>query len=247
MIYGYCRVSTTKQNITRQIENIKAEYPTAIITQEKYSGRKTAEEREKFNRLLKKVQTGDTIVFDSVSRMSRNAEDGIKLYMELYEKGINLVFLKEPYINTSTYKHALQGSIETVGNEIADIYIKATNEVLKLLATQQIKQAFEQSQKEVDDLRQRTKEGLRVAKSKGKTLGVHKGETFETKKSKTAKKQIEKHSKDFFGTLNDSDCIKLCGISRNTFYKYKRELMEKNRMLKGQMIFKNEKESEKNE
>lgn len=74
-----------------------------------------------------------------------------------------------------------------------------------------------------------------------------KGETFETKKSKTAKKQIEKHSKDFFGTLNDSDCIKLCGISRNTFYKYKRELMEKNRMLKGQMIFKNEKESEKNE
>lgn len=233
MIYGYCRVSTIKQNITRQIENIKAEYPTAIITQEKYSGRKTAEEREKFHHLLKKVQTGDTIVFDSVSRMSRNAEDGIKLYMELYDKGVNLVFLKEPYINTSTYKQALQGSIANVGNEIADIYINATNEVLKLLATQQIKQAFEQSEKEVEDLRQRTREGLRVAKSEGKSLGVHKGESFETKKSKTAKKQIEKYSKDFYGSLNDVDCIKICGISRNTYYKYKKELFEINKNKKG--------------
>ena len=30
-IYGYCRISTAKQSIDRQIRNIKAEYPTAHI------------------------------------------------------------------------------------------------------------------------------------------------------------------------------------------------------------------------
>lgn len=238
MIYGYCRVSTKKQNITRQIENIKAEYPTAIITQEKYSGKKTAEERKKFNRLLKKVQTGDTIVFDSVSRMSRKAEDGIKIYMELYEKGVDLVFLKEPYINTATYKAELSScKIERTGDDV-DILLNAVEEYLKRIAKRQIMQAFEQAEKEVDDLRERTKEGLRVAKSRGKKLGVHKGETFETKKSKIAKQKIEKRSRDFFGDLNDTECMKLCGISRNTFYKYKRELAEKHRMLAGQTMMK---------
>ena len=30
-IYGYCRISTAKQSIDRQIRNIKAAYPTAHI------------------------------------------------------------------------------------------------------------------------------------------------------------------------------------------------------------------------
>ena len=37
--------------------------------------------------------------------MSRNADDGFKLYEQLYNKGVNLVFLKEPHINTETYTH----------------------------------------------------------------------------------------------------------------------------------------------
>ena len=37
-IYGYCRISTAKQSIERQIRNIKAEYPTAHIVQEAYTG-----------------------------------------------------------------------------------------------------------------------------------------------------------------------------------------------------------------
>ena len=45
-------------------------------------------------KLLKIVRAGDTIVFDSVSRMSRNAETGFQIYQELYDKGVELVFLK---------------------------------------------------------------------------------------------------------------------------------------------------------
>ena len=111
---------------------------------EAYTGTKI-EGRKEFHKLKSIVKPGDTIVFDSVSRMSRDADEGIKLYMEWFDKGINLVFLKESYINTDVYRTSIQQTIEATGNEIADIYIEATNKVIKLLAEQQIRKAFEQS------------------------------------------------------------------------------------------------------
>ena len=68
-IYGYCRISTPKQSIERQIRNILSAYPEAIIYQEVYTGKKLYERKE-FEKLLSRVKKGDTIVFDSVSRMS---------------------------------------------------------------------------------------------------------------------------------------------------------------------------------
>lgn len=224
-IYGYARISTSKQNIDRQIRNIKNEYPTAIIYQEVFTGTKTLS-RKKWQQLLKIVRTGDTIVFDSVSRMSRDADSGIQLYLELFDKGINLVFIKEHYIDTDTYRKAITESINTTGNEIADIYIEATNKVIKLLATKQIRQAFEQAEKEVTDLHQRTKEGIETARLAGKQIGLKKGTKLTTQKSIVTKEKILTYSKDFHGTLNDTDCIKLLGVARNTFYKYKAELKE---------------------
>ena len=224
-IYGYARISTSKQNIDRQIRNIKNEYPTAIIYQEVFTGTKTLS-RKKWQQLLKIVRTGDTIIFDSVSRMSRDADSGIQLYLELFDKGINLVFIKEHYIDTDTYRKAITESINTTGNEIADIYIEATNKVIKLLATKQIRQAFEQAEKEVTDLHQRTKEGIETARLAGKQIGLKKGTKLTTQKSIVTKEKILTYSKDFHGTLNDTDCIKLLGVARNTFYKYKAELKE---------------------
>ena len=62
MIYGYCRISTNKQNIDRQIRNILKAYPKAEIWQETYTGTKT-DGRKKFEHLLKIIQSGDVIVF----------------------------------------------------------------------------------------------------------------------------------------------------------------------------------------
>ena len=90
MIYGYCRISTNKQNIERQIRNIIKAYPKAEIWQETYTGTKT-DGRKKFEQLLKIIQSGDVIVFDSVSRMSRNAEVGFQIYQELFGMGVELV------------------------------------------------------------------------------------------------------------------------------------------------------------
>lgn len=222
MEYGYCRISTKQQSIERQVRSIVAAYPNALILQEAYTGTKM--DRPEWQKLVKRIKPGDTIIFDSVSRMSRNADDGIKTYLELMDKGVNLVFIKEGYINTDTYKSAVSQSIAATGNEIADIYIEATNKVIQLLAETQIRKAFEQSEKEVEDLHQRTKEGIETARLNGKQIGQRRGTTLVTKKSIEAKEVIRKHSKDFGGSLNDVDCMKLSGLSRNTYYKYKKEL-----------------------
>lgn len=223
-IYGYCRISTKQQSIERQIRNIKELYKNAVIVEEVYTGTKTIG-REKFNNLIKKVQEGDIIVFDSVSRMSRNADEGFTLYQELYNKGIELVFLKEPHINTETYKKALNTNITMTGTNI-DYILKGVNEYLLALAKEQIKLAFEQSEKEVTDLRQRTKEGIQTARLNGKQIGQKKGAKFETKKSVKMKEEIKKYSKDFDGSLKDVDVMKLTGLARNTYYKYKKELIQ---------------------
>ena len=222
MIYGYCRISTGKQNIERQIRNILKCYPDAIIKQEVYTGTKT-DGRKVFEQLLKIVRSGDTIVFDSVSRMSRNAEIGFQVYQELYDKGIELVFLKEPHINTETYKKALSNNIAMTGTK-TDIILKAINEYLMELAKEQIQLAFEQSEKEVADLHQRTKEGIETARLNGKQIGQKSGSTLTTKKSIEAKQGILKYAKSFGGSLTDAECMKLLGIAKNTYYKYKAQL-----------------------
>ena len=223
-IYGYCRISTHKQSIERQIRNIRSKHPKAIIFQEVYTGTKT-DGRKKWEQLLRIVKPGDTIVFDSVSRMSRNAAEGFATYQELFDNGIELEFLKEPHINTAVYKKALNNHIAMTGTK-TDIILKAVNEYLMELAKEQIIIAFEQAEKEVTDLHQRTREGIETARLEGKQIGQRPGAKLTTKKSIAAKADIEKYSKDFNGTLTDAECMRMIGIARNTYYKYKKEMLE---------------------
>lgn len=229
MTYGYARISTKQQSIDRQTRNIKAAYPDAHVEEEAYTGTKI--DRPVFDKLLKQIdkdlEKGKpvTLVFDSVSRMSRNAEDGYKLYQKLYGKGVNLVFLKEPHINTATYDKAKQNSIPTTGTKF-DKVIEAINDYIADLAKEQIELAFAQAQKEVDDLHERTREGIQTARLNGKQIGGKTGAKLNIKKAAPAKAIIKQHSKDFGGTLNDAECMKLAGLARNTYYKYKRELKE---------------------
>lgn len=231
MIYGYCRISTLKQSLERQVRNIQHYCPDAVIIQEIYTG--TKQNRPEWDRLCKKLLSDDTVVFDSVSRFSRNATEGFNLYKELYSKGINLVFLKEPHINTDTYKQTLDRQIQLAinsGDSAADKLISsiadALNEYMMSLAQRQIQLAFEQSQKEVDDLHSRTSEGMKASGAGEKIRQSRTGKTFSTNKSKQAKLKILEHSNSFKGTLGDKDLQALTGISRNSFYKYKAELKE---------------------
>lgn len=223
MVYGYARISTAKQDIKRQIRNIYAVEPSAKIYQEVFTGTKTTGRKE-LKKLLDNVAAGDTIIFDSVSRMSRNADEGFLLYKKLYDDGIDLVFINEPYINTSVYRDATQLLVPMTGTDV-DLILNGVNDYLIKLAEQQIKIAFEQSQKERDDLSERTKQGLVTAKQNGKSLGRKKGTRVNTKKSDLCKKKMREHCKAFGGGVTDKDMIAMLKIDKNTYYKYKKELM----------------------
>lgn len=234
VIYGYCRISTSKQNIERQVRNILSVYPDAIIVKEVFTGTKF-QGRKELDKILKKIKPTDKIVFDSVSRMSRNADEGCEEYERLYNDDITLEFLKERHINTEVYKQALQRQIDltfNTGNHATDKFfntmIDAMNDLMMDLAKQQVRLAFEQAEKEVTDLRQRTTEGIVTARLNGKQIGQKKGAVLTTKKSTAAKEVIKKHNKDFGGSLSNEDTWKLAGISKMTFYKYKKELLSNN-------------------
>ena len=179
--------------------------------------------RPEWGKLKKVLRPGDICVFDSVSRMSRTADEGYEEYERLYNEGISLVFLKESHINTATYKSALENSIGLTGTSV-DYILEGVNRYLLSLAKEQIKLAFEQSQKEVDDLRQRTREGIETARLAGKQIGGVQGRLLITKKSVIAKEIITRHAKDFGGTLSDAEVMTLAGVSHNSYYKYKREI-----------------------
>lgn len=239
-IYGYARISTKKQSIERQVRNIHAEYKEALIVRETFTG--TSINRPEFEKLLKLVKEGDTIIFDSVSRMSRNADEGFTLYQELYNKGVNLIFLKEPHINTSTYRSEIEKTkrinttVNTGDNDtdtLAMSILHAISIYMFNLAKKQIELAFTQSEKEVQDLRQRTREGIETARRAGKQIGGHKeGVKMVVKKEAPVKSLIRKHSKDFDGHLKDSEVIAIINatgglhVARNTYYKYKSTLAQ---------------------
>ena len=222
-VFAYCRVSTVKQSIERQIRNAKAEYPDAIIVTDEYTGTKL--DRPGWMKLYKQLNPGDTVVFDQVSRMSRDADEGFRIYEELYNMGVNLIFLKEPHINTATYKKAMETGVPLTGTNV-DFILEGVNKYLMSLAKEQIRLAFLQAEKEVEDLHQRTREGIETARLNGKQIGQKKGAKLTTKKSIAAKEIIRKRSKDFEGNLPDVDVIKLIGCNRGSYYKYKREMRE---------------------
>ena len=243
-IYGYCRISTPKQNIDRQVRNILKAFPDAIIIQETFTGA-IFQGRKELEKLLRIIQAGDTIIFDSVSRMSRNADDGFRLSEQLYNKGVNLVFLKEPHINTETYRKTLNEKKISLnlnsGDEATDKLMKsildALNDYIMTLVRQQIKLAFIQSQKEVDDLHQRTREGIETARRNGKQIGQQQGRKLKVRKKSPVQELILKYSKNFNGSNSDREVIAIINssanpddkskklhVSINTFYKYKSEL-----------------------
>ncbi|MFJ8264190.1 recombinase family protein [Rummeliibacillus sp. NPDC094406] len=149
-IYSYIRVSSVDQNESRQIESMKAlgiDKENMFI--DKMSGKNT--DRPKYQKLKGAVQEGDTVVFDSITRLSRDYEDIKEEYQFYLKKGVFLEFIKEPILNTP--KEKVDDIVQVA---LADV-------ILSLLA------AF--AQKEREDIKLRQAEGIAIAKAKGKYKG----------------------------------------------------------------------------
>ncbi|KIF54089.1 recombinase family protein [Vibrio owensii] len=219
MKYGYARVSTKKQNLERQLYNLQ-EVSVDSIYAEKFTGTNT--NRPEWVKLLKRVQSGDTIVFDSVSRMSRNASEGIKQYFDLLERGVTLEFIKEPHINTATFGDSLKAtaSITADDKDLDSTILEGVRQYMVKLAERQIAIAFDQSEKEAADIKQRVVEGLaRSEKKAGRPKG-----TPASNKLAVPESQIRKHYKGFNGTLNKAELAKMLQVSRPTLNKFLTEM-----------------------
>lgn len=224
-VYSYIRVSTKKQSLERQRQNIESAYPDEVIIfyQEKESGKNN--DRPVWKKLQSVLKDGDKVIFDSVSRMSRDAEEGTKTYFELVDRGVSLYFVNEPYINSDTYRANCQDKLQMTGTDEDEIF-KGINAYFRKLAARQIRIAFDQAEKEGRDISKRVRDGMVASGAAEKISETRTGRTYETAKAKLAKSQILELSKDFNGTLNDTAVMKYTKISRNSFYKYKRELQE---------------------
>lgn len=229
-IYGYCRVSTEHQSLARQERNILSEFPNATIVKEKFTG--TTMERPVWTRLVKVdsngkglLSAGDTVVFDSVSRMARTAEDGFRAYMDLYKRGVNLVFIKERHIDTAVLDNASKKAIELTNDKKLNFIIDGVNKCLEAYSEELIEVAFRQSEKEVEDTRERIKEGILTRKLAGKQVGRKQGAGFTTKKEIRNLRNIKKYSKQFGGSLTDNELAKMLGIDRRTVAKYRNNIL----------------------
>ena len=99
MIYGYARVSTQEQELGRQLD-ILNKMGAELIIEEKESG-KNIDDRPKFKALLELLQEGDTLIVESISRLSRSVYDFLTVIRELDSKGVTVISAKEN-IDTST-------------------------------------------------------------------------------------------------------------------------------------------------
>lgn len=148
--YSYVRVSSIDQNESRQIESMKKLGVTKEnVFIDKLSGKNT--DRPQYQALKEKVVEGDTIIFDSITRLSRNYYDIKDEYQYYLKLGVFLEFIKEPMLNTPKEKV----------NDIVQIAL--ADVILSLLS------AF--AQKEREDIKIRQAEGIAIAKVKGKFKG----------------------------------------------------------------------------
>lgn len=103
--FGYARVSTNDQNLDRQLDMLQnqAGIPREDIFCDKISG--STLNRPAFDELQKVLRTGDKIVSESLSRISRSTKDLLNTIESWQNKGITYVSLKENIdFSTSTGK-----------------------------------------------------------------------------------------------------------------------------------------------
>ncbi|PDX97003.1 recombinase family protein [Bacillus pseudomycoides] len=197
--FGYVRVSSKDQNEERQIQNMKnLGIEDRDIFIDKESGKNM--ERENYQMLKRLVRTGDTIAFDSLTRLGRNMNDTLEEFRYYEKHKVNLQFIKEPYINVNY-------TGESTNDVIQSAIQKATLTILSAFA-----------EKERIDIKQRQAEGIALARKQGKRLGRPPVEITE--------EFIDAYKEWKSGSITAVGAMKKYGIKRSSFYKLAKQYEE---------------------
>ena len=127
MIYGYARVSTLDQNLDRQKDALK-KYGVDRLFCEKISGAKKS--RPELDRMLSLLESGDSVVIESLSRLRRSVKNLSELMEMFNEKEIRLISLKESIDTTSATGRLLFTIISSLAAFERETLIERTNEGL---------------------------------------------------------------------------------------------------------------------
>jgi DNA invertase Pin-like site-specific DNA recombinase len=100
MRYGYARVSTGKQDFELQVEALKAAGCERIFA-DKVSGKSTDGRRE-FQRLMKALNPGDTVVVTKLDRLARSCRDLLYILGQLEDGSCGFVSLGEAWCDTTS-------------------------------------------------------------------------------------------------------------------------------------------------
>lgn len=213
---AYMRISTEedkgKQRYTRQeqaIERWQKENNVEITDRRIYRDDASGKsfDRKAWKELEADVQSGDTIVFKDLCRFTRERDNGYNKYMELMNKGVNMVFLDNPTLNTD-YINSMQNTADSLKEENF-IGGMTLDFVIKLLLVTELDRA----EKERLITRQRIIDGIKASdKKSGRPVGKL------DKMSDELKKDIEKFLTD--RSIKQVDLMKKYNISRNTLKKY---------------------------
>lgn len=150
MKYGYVRVSTKEQNIDRQLVEMYAQgLSDKTIFIDKQSGKNF--ERDEYQKLKKKLKSGDLLIIKSIDRLGRNYDMIIDEWRTIVnDMNVDIQVLDMPLLDTRTEGKNL------VGKFISDIVLQ----ILSFVA-----------ENERENIKKRQAEGIRIAKEKGKHLG----------------------------------------------------------------------------
>ncbi|MEK4677996.1 MULTISPECIES: recombinase family protein [unclassified Bacillus (in: firmicutes)] len=194
--FGYVRVSSKDQNEERQIENMKyLGIEDRDIFIDKQSGKNM--KRENYQMLKRLARTGDTIIFDSLTRLGRSMNDVLEEFRYFEQQRINLQFIKEPFINVNY-------NGESTNDVIQQAVQKATLTILSAFA-----------EKERNDIKQRQAEGIALAKKQGKQLG--------RPPVQITKQFIKAYQEWHDGNITAVGAMKKYEIKRSSFYKLVKE------------------------
>lgn len=211
--YFYLRISTKessdKQSFQRQYKaletyakNNKIKFSDRYVYKDNTTG--ATFNRAEWVELESNLKDGDTIVFKEISRFTRQAEEGYKKYMELMNKGVNLIFLDNPTVSTNYIKNLI--SIANSQNLVVKTALESTIKLLLIVELDRVQQ-------EREIISQRIKQGIEASdKVQGRKIGQL------DKLSEELKSDIKLFLKD--RTIKQVDLMHKHNISRNTLKKY---------------------------
>lgn len=128
MKIGYARVSTQDQNLDRQLDNLRAAGCERIFN-EKMTGTKS--DRPELKTMLLTLRSGDVLVIDSFSRLSRSTKDLLELVEKLTGMGVHLVSLKENLDTTTATGKLMLTMLSALSQFERDLIAERTVDGLK--------------------------------------------------------------------------------------------------------------------